>query len=114
LLYVEPLYLSSEARKLPELKRLIGSTGERVVMAQSVDSLLAALFTEEREQPPPIGAPAVASAAGAMRPPQLPSAAPSGEALAHYRRAFEALNKGDWRTFGVEMDAMQKSLQANK
>ena len=34
------------------------------------------------------------------------------EALNHYRRAFDALNKGDWRTFGVEMDAMQKALQA--
>jgi len=25
--------------------------------------------------------------------------------------AFEALSKGDWRTFGAEMDAMQKALQ---
>ena len=34
LLYVEPLYLSAESRQLPELKRLIASTGDRVVMAQ--------------------------------------------------------------------------------
>ena len=45
LLYVEPLYLSAESRQLPELKRLIASTGERVVMAQNVDTLFAALFT---------------------------------------------------------------------
>ncbi|MBI3303899.1 MAG: UPF0182 family protein, partial [Deltaproteobacteria bacterium] len=51
LLYVEPLYLSAETRELPELKRLIASSGERVVMSQNVDSLLAALFTVETKQP---------------------------------------------------------------
>ena len=41
------LYLSAESRQLPELKRLIASTGDRVVMAQDIDSLFAALFTQE-------------------------------------------------------------------
>ena len=47
LLYVEPLYLSASSRQLPELKRLIGSNGDRVVMAQDFDSLLAALVTPD-------------------------------------------------------------------
>ena len=51
LLYVEPLYLSAESRQLPELKRLIASTGDRVVMAQNADSLFAALFVQEPKQP---------------------------------------------------------------
>lgn len=109
LLYVEPLYLSAESRQLPELKRLIASTGDRVVMAQDVDSLLAALFTQEGRKP------AVVTSTSAPTPgargPELPPPGANSEALNRYRRAFEALNKGDWRTFGAEMDAMQKALQ---
>jgi uncharacterized membrane protein (UPF0182 family) len=109
LLYVEPLYLSAESRQLPELKRLIASTGDRVVMAQDVDSLLAALFSQEGRKPAVVTSTSV-PAPGA-RGPELPPTGANAEALNHYRRAFEALSKGDWRTFGAEMDAMQKALQ---
>ena len=109
LLYVEPLYLSAESRQLPELKRLIASTGDRVVMAQDVDSLLAALFTQEGRKAAVVTS--TAAPAPGARGPELPPTAANAQALNHYRRAFEALNKGDWRTFGVEMDAMQKALQ---
>jgi len=105
LLYVEPLYLSAESRQLPELKRLIASTGDRVVMAQDVDSLLAALFTQEGRKP------AVVTSTPAPTPGALPPSGANAEALNRYRRAFDALSKGDWRTFGAEMDAMQKALQ---
>jgi uncharacterized protein len=110
LLYVEPLYLSAESRQLPELKRLIASTGDRVVMAQDVDSLLAALVTPETRKPPTVVTSTSAPTAGATTGGSPPSGT-NVEALNHYRRAFEALNKGDWRTFGAEMDAMQKALQ---
>jgi uncharacterized membrane protein (UPF0182 family) len=109
LLYVEPLYLSAESRQLPELKRLIASTGDRVVMSTNVHSLLAALFTQEPKQP---------AAVTATSPPipgahaeELPPSAANAEALKHYRQALQALSKGDWRTFGAEMDALQKALQ---
>jgi uncharacterized protein len=109
-LYVEPLYLSAESRQLPELKRLIASTGDRVVMAQDVDSLLAALVNPDGRSPA-VAASATASTTGA-RATEAPPAGANSEALSHYRRAFDALNKGDWRTFGAEMDGMQKALQA--
>jgi hypothetical protein len=109
LLYVEPLYLSAESRQLPELKRLIASTGDRVVMAQDVESLLAALVTPEGRKP------AVVTSTSAPPPgagtKELPPTGVNAEAINHYRRAFDALSKGDWRTFGAEMDAMQKALQ---
>jgi hypothetical protein len=109
LLYVEPLYLSAASRELPELKRLIASAGDRVVMSQTVDSLLAALFAEETGQPPVVttmGSPRTSPPAAA-----LPSGA-TGAALQHYRQALDALRKGDWQTFGVEMDALQKALES--
>ena len=110
LLYVEPLYFSAESRQLPELKRLIASTGDRVVMAQDVDSLLAALVNPDGRSPA-VAASATASTTGA-RAIEAPPAGANSEALSHYRKAFDALNKGDWRTFGAEMDGMQKALQA--
>ncbi len=109
LLYVEPLYLSAESRQLPELKRLIASTGDRVVMAQNVDSLLAALFTQEGRQPAVVTS--TTAPTPAARTNELPPSGANAEALNRYRRAFDALSKGDWRTFGAEMDAMQKALQ---
>jgi uncharacterized membrane protein (UPF0182 family) len=108
LLYVEPLYLSAESRQLPELKRVIASTGDRVVMAQDVDTLFTALLTKEGRPPAIVGMQAPTSGA---RTGELPPAGSSSEALNRYRRALDALSKGDWRTFGVEMDAMQKALQ---
>ena len=103
LLYFEPLYLRAEKRELPELKRLIASAGDRVVMSQNVEPLLAALFTGGGPQ-----APVAAAAAPAAAP--LPGA--STEALRHYRQALEALRNGNWQTFGVEMDALQKALES--
>jgi uncharacterized membrane protein (UPF0182 family) len=111
LLYVEPLYLSAESRQLPELKRLIASTGDRVVMAQTVESLLAALVTPEEKAAPPVVTSTSAPPPG-IRANESPPSGANAEVLNHYRRAFEALNKGDWRTFGAEMDAMQKALQS--
>ncbi len=110
LLYVEPLYLSAESRQLPELKRLIATAGDRVVMAQDVDTLLAALFTKEAK-PPAVVAPTAAPTPGAGGT-QAPPAGANSEALNHYRRALDSLAKGDWRAFGTEMDAMQKALQS--
>jgi uncharacterized membrane protein (UPF0182 family) len=111
-LYVEPLYLSAESRQLPELKRLIASTGDRVVMAQNVDSLFAALFAQEPRQPAFASSPLPpGSSAG---PAELPPSSANAEALKHYQQALQALSKGDWRTFGAEMDALQKALQGGK
>ena len=110
LLYVEPLYLSAESRQLPELKRLIASTGDRVVMAQNADSLFAALFVQEPKQPAVVAS--TTPPAPGARAAELPPSGASAEALNYYRRALDALSKGDWRTFGVEMDAMQKALQS--
>jgi uncharacterized membrane protein (UPF0182 family) len=111
-LYVEPLYLSAESRQLPELKRLIASTGDRVVMAQNVDSLFAALFAQEPRQPAFASSPLPpGSSAG---PAELPPSGANAEALKHYQQALQALSKGDWRTFGAEMDALQKALQGGK
>jgi hypothetical protein len=42
---------------------------------------------------------------------ELPSSGTTAVTLQHYHQAFDALRKGDWQTFGVEMDALQKTLE---
>jgi uncharacterized membrane protein (UPF0182 family) len=106
LLYVEPLYLRAEHRELPELKRLIASVGDRVVMSTTVDTLLAGLFPS---------APKTVPTVAAAEPEGGGTAAGRGtttEALRHYRAAFRALSQGDWRTFGAEMDGLRRALEA--
>ncbi|MFH1064774.1 MAG: UPF0182 family protein, partial [Candidatus Woesearchaeota archaeon] len=49
LLYIEPLYLQADKGKLPQLKRVLVSDGERVVMEESLGEALEALFGTTRE-----------------------------------------------------------------
>ena len=107
LLYVEPLYLRAEKRELPELKRVIASAGDRVVMSQYTDDLFASLFTRPEEVPPAVAEVAPPSGAPSAPPPS----GPGGTALQHYRQALDALQKGDWHGFGDEMDALKKALE---
>jgi uncharacterized membrane protein (UPF0182 family) len=44
ILYIEPLYIQAETGQLPELKRILVSDGERVVMEETLDEALSALF----------------------------------------------------------------------
>jgi hypothetical protein len=110
LLYVEPLYLSAETRELPELKRLIASSGDRVAMNQNLTGLLAALSTGETA--PAATMTQIGPAATAPAVAQPPANGDAVSALTHYRHALEALRSGDWQTFGVEMDALQKVLES--
>jgi len=108
-LYVEPLYLRAEERELPEIKRAIASSGDRVVMSQRTDHLFSALVLKPEDGTYPLST--------ASPPPGATTSAPSSpgsEALQHYRRALDALQKGEWRGFGDQMDALKKALEREK
>jgi uncharacterized membrane protein (UPF0182 family) len=115
LLYVEPLYLQAESGQIPELKRVVLASGERVVMAESLADGLVKLF----------GAEAVGVAAAEGEKPEVgtvitgelpPDLAQQVYDLArqadeHYTAAQEALRTGDWATYGAELDAMEETLK---
>lgn len=68
-LYVEPIYLQAEAGRLPEMKRVVLASGNRVVMEPTVEAGLARLFGPEAEAaapetPPAASPPATAAPAG--------------------------------------------------
>lgn len=88
ILYVEPLYLQSSETKLPELKRVIVNYGDRVVMEDTLEKSLSAIFgTPAPQTPQPPG--------GTQTVQQL-----IARAVTLYNDAQKAIQAGDWATYG--------------
>jgi uncharacterized protein len=119
LLYVEPLYIRAQNGQLPELVRVLASSGDRTVMGENLELTLAALFKGQEgiSQPtmaktgPPTApenqltaAQVAETAANHGRPESLTSASD------HYTRALLALRSGDWTQFGAEMKKLGAAL----
>lgn len=107
LLYVEPLYLQAEQGQIPELKRVILAAGERVVMNETLGGALVQLFG--------------ANGAASVRPlePAVEKPAAAGAPLQdlvrqadeHYAAAQAALQRGDWATYGAEIEAVGQIIK---
>jgi uncharacterized protein len=69
-LYVEPIYLQAEQTKLPEMKRVVLATGDRLVMDSTVAGGLASLFKTPAvaAQPAPTTAPSTAPTQKGLSP----------------------------------------------
>ena len=119
-LYVEPLYLTTETGPgLPQLKRVIVSYADKVVMEPTLDAALNRIFGGNVNTTPASGATSAGVPSGA---PSLPgaAAAPSGapdlaalarEARQHFDQAQQLLRQGDWAGYGQEMKKLQDVLQ---
>lgn len=119
-LYIEPLYLSTETGAgLPQLKRVIVSYSDKVVMENTLDTALASIFGGSS------GAalaalPVTPGAAAAGAPAAVPGAAPGAlppnsaalarEARQHFEKADQLLRQGDWAGYGAEMKKLQDVL----
>jgi uncharacterized membrane protein (UPF0182 family) len=129
-LYVEPIYLQSDSGAIPELKRVIVSTGNRVVMEPTLEEALGKLFAATPGIVPSVGstpspsngqaAPATRPAAagtstqpatGAATTPTSELAAVIQSANQHYLRAQEALRAGDWGRYGEEQRLLEADLR---
>ena len=104
ILYVSPLYLRAETGQVPELKRVIAAYGDRVVMEETLEGALAALFKESGPDSTALIPPNESAVSG-------PVHLRAHEALSHYNRALERLKSGDWAGFGAELDALRPLLE---
>ncbi|HEU5317835.1 MAG TPA: UPF0182 family protein [Chloroflexota bacterium] len=112
-LYVQPIYLQAEQtaatiNRLPELKRIILSTGNRVVMEPTLEDALSRLLGPEA-----IGAPAApAPAASTPTVPRVPAGVSEAARAARetYQRALDALRGGDFARFGEELRRLEEQL----
>jgi uncharacterized membrane protein (UPF0182 family) len=113
-LYVEPLYLQAESSALPELKRVIVATGNRIAMQENLPDALAALLLEDAAvlpvEPTPVD---TGTAAGGDEAIVLPETVDQliSSANAHFEAAQDAQRRGDWATYGTELAGLESDLQ---
>jgi uncharacterized membrane protein (UPF0182 family) len=105
LLYVQPIYLRADQGELPELRRVIVAYGDRVVMRETLDQSLDAIFGEASTAPPGLAIP------GATPP--LPENLTSliQAALEHYQTGQQALQQGDWQGYGEAQQQLERVLK---
>jgi uncharacterized membrane protein (UPF0182 family) len=114
LLYVRPLYLRGAGGRIPELKRVIVTYQNTIVMETTLEAALDRLFGSGTTRgmglavdvPGPGALPAEPGAAAAAAPsPTPPSTAEAlaAEAREHYDRAIAAQRDGNWALYGEEI-----------
>jgi uncharacterized membrane protein (UPF0182 family) len=136
--YFEPVYLQAEQSPIPELTRVIVGYGDEIVMEPTLTDALLKIFGpgtgEETTSTTGGGATTTSSTTTTTAPPTttttvpvettttttggpvttLPDDTAALIALAnqHYQAAIEAQRAGDWATYGAEIEALGKVLEA--
>lgn len=113
LIYVQPIFTRAEGGTIPELKRVVVSHGNRVVMGESLEQGLSMLFGgDPGMQPATVVADAPAAGGG-----QGGTGVPANvadllrRAQGHYDRAIAAQRAGDWATYGREIEQLGAVLR---
>ena len=107
LLYVEPVYLRAEQSELPELKRVIVAYQNQIVMEESLEEALEAIFGSQQQPEPKIQ----------LSDTKVPTTVPrdlillSKEALLTYQKGQEALRRGDWESYGRYQSELERILK---
>jgi uncharacterized protein len=125
LIYVQPIYLRAEGGNIPELKRVVVAHENQVVMRESLEEGLNALFgagaarlerTTARDSAAAAGSePSVAGGRPAPAAGATPSAADAEllrQAQAHYDRAIAAQRAGNWTEYGREIEQLGAAIRA--
>jgi uncharacterized membrane protein (UPF0182 family) len=125
LIYVQPIYLRAEGGNIPELKRVVVAHENRVVMGETLEEGLNALFgsgaaaqaqTNVQDSLGALGVePSVVGGGAALTAGAAPNAAVSAllrEAQTHYDRAIAAQRAGNWAEYGREIEQLGATIRA--
>ena len=123
-LYVEPLYLLAETSELPELKRVIVASGDRIAMRETLSDALLALVLDQSSVGEVVEAVQEAEAPDETTTTQEESETSTPDRItetdleelinsanARFEAAEEAQREGDWATYGRELQALQEALE---
>lgn len=105
LLYVQPLFLAADKAGLPELKRVIVSFDDQVVMEENLELALQRLFGGAT-----VPAASVAKGGVAADLTASPSTL-AKEAMSIYERAINLQRQGNWAGYGEEVQRLGEVLQ---
>jgi hypothetical protein len=118
LLYVQPLYLQATNSDLPELKRVIVSSGGRVAWAERLDEALDNLLgTRPIAAPEPTEEGKIELREEALQrqePLELPEGTPAElarRAERHFEAAQDAARRGDWARYGEEIRQLEEIIR---
>ncbi len=117
-LYVMPVYLQADRGSIPELKRVIVSTGNKVVMEPSLGDALNKLYDGKLTLGPSAQSASTTVSTSTAPTPSGATSIPSSiselvkSAQDHYNSAQERLKAGDWAGFGDELKKLGSDLNA--
>jgi len=106
-LYVEPIYLQAEQGRLPEMKRVVLASGNRVVMEATVSAGLGALFAQPGQRIPAAGGRPVAPAS-----PDQDDGDPA--ALLETLQARQARIQEELRALEADLQRLQRALERRR
>ncbi|MBI2325694.1 MAG: UPF0182 family protein, partial [Chloroflexi bacterium] len=119
-LYVEPLFVQATQGRIPELRRVILATQERIVMEDTFEKALSRLFSETAAgippttpvpQPSPGPSPSPTARPSPTGPPPAASVAQLvREASDQFEAAQTALRNGDFAEYGRRIQQLQDTL----
>jgi uncharacterized membrane protein (UPF0182 family) len=95
-LCVEPVYLTAEGTNIPQLKRIIVVSGDKVAMEPTLDDAIKAVFGQATPKQPAVSAPAENKTLV--------------QARAVLDKATKAMQQGNWEQFGQAMEELRKIL----
>jgi uncharacterized membrane protein (UPF0182 family) len=120
-LFVEPIYLQAATSQLPELKRVVVVNGNRIAMEPTLERSLAVIFGGATPTLPTTGSPTPATGTPTATPTAGATPTPGGppvsiaelarQADAAFQRAQEALRRGDFATYGREIDRVEELIR---
>lgn len=107
-IYVEPVFLIAEGVDIPQLQRVIATSGDKIAMQPTLWESIEALYGKKRQR--------IASAPvdTAVSQPAQPASAASSQTISKLQQlwdqAREALQNGDWEEYGNTMKEMENIL----
>jgi len=109
--YVEAIFVqATSTSRIPELQRVILATQDRVVMAESFEKSLDALFGAQQQPPPPTTTPPPSTTPPPTTTPAAEIAALVKSATDHYNAAQTALKAGDFAEYGRQLNLLADDL----
>ena len=104
LLFIEPLYLKADSSEMPELKKVIVSYADAIVMENTLDDALGKIFLKNRK-----GDARDSDSSARESLTEL-----AEKALLYYNRAEANMRAGNWARYGEELERLKEVITKMK
>jgi uncharacterized protein len=105
LLFIEPLYLKAETSEIPELKRVIVSFADKVVMEENLKTAIEKVFLQSRY---------INESLSLDKNIEAKLKDYAGKAYMYFQRAEEYQRNGNWSGYGEEIGHLKEILKIMK